>query len=693
MARVTQPSPDFEALLKESVRIHGHLCAGQVLGVRMAMRGLDLAGIADPKGTDRKDIMVFVEMDRCATDAIQSVTGCSLGKRTMKFLDYGKMAATFLNLRTNKAVRLVAREEARELAKDCFPDEPDKYKAQIEAYKVLSDADLFSVSEAHPTVAEEDMPGRPLSRVQCDSCGEYVQDRREVRRGGEVLCKVCAAAMRQPAADENETPFLIPGVMRKGPDALTICSKIWIDVGGEPVFGRGRRFLLEAIDRHGSISQAAKEISISYRKAWAYVKAMEERLGFSLVDRQAGGRDGGSASLTAQAREFLKKYRMLEQGIHELVDERFSRLFGPLGEEVCEEKGPPKTARTVAVTDAVGMALTHDITEIRKGEFKGPAFRKGHVVTKGDIEHLQRLGKENLYVLSIGEDEYHEDEAAKLIAAAIKGDGIVVPGGPREGKLNLVASRRGLLRINTESLRRFNRLGDVMCATLHHNTVVQEGQIVGATRAIPLVVKKFIIGRALDLLDVIPRTVEVAPMRLPRVGLVITGNEVYHGRIADAFAPVMSRKVAELGGSIVAVEYAPDDEKMIEEKLRGLVAKGADLLITTGGMSVDPDDVTRFAIRQLGARDITYGSAVLPGAMFLVAYLDRQPGETEGVRTVPIVGVPACGMYHKTTIFDLVVPRLLAGEHIGRDELAALGHGGFCLNCSECRYPVCPFGK
>jgi molybdenum cofactor synthesis domain-containing protein len=177
--------------------------------------------------------------------------------------------------------------------------------------------------------------------------------------------------------------------------------------------------------------------------------------------------------------------------------------------------------------------------------------------------------------------------------------------------------------------------------------------------------------------------IEVREIRRPRAGVVITGNEVYHGRIEDAFAPVITKKIEEIGGELVGVYYAPDDKSFIVDRLGELLNAGADLLITTGGMSVDPDDVTRFAIRELGASDITYGSAVLPGAMFLTAYL----GE------VPILGIPACGMYAKTTIFDLVLPRVLAGEKIGRRELAELGHGGLCMKCDVCRYPVCPFGK
>ncbi|HCL82081.1 MAG TPA: molybdopterin-binding protein, partial [Nitrospiraceae bacterium] len=181
--------------------------------------------------------------------------------------------------------------------------------------------------------------------------------------------------------------------------------------------------------------------------------------------------------------------------------------------------------------------------------------------------------------------------------------------------------------------------------------------------------------------------IEVREFKKPKVGVVITGNEVYYGRIKDAFAPVITKKIKAFDGEMVGIYYAPDDEGFIEARLKELIEAGADLLITTGGMSVDPDDVTRFAIRNLGAEDISYGSAVLPGAMFLTAYVGPEE------QRIPVLGIPACGMYHKTTIFDLILPRVLAGEKITRRELAELGHGGLCLNCKECRYPICPFGK
>jgi len=360
--------------------------------------------------------------------------------------------------------------------------------------------------------------------------------------------------------------------------------------------------------------------------------------------------------------------------------------------EVDGNGGRRDGTKTMPVAKAVGMVLAHDITEIRPGEtfagggsapFKGRAFRKGHVIKQEDICHLQRLGKEHLYILDLKDDEMHEDEAALALARALMGEGVEMDGEPREGKINIVASGDGLLKIHRQALFALNMLGEVMCATMRDGTVVRKGQVVAGTRAIPLVIKKELMDEALSIISG-AGVIEVKKMRRPRAGVVITGNEVYFGRIQDAFAPVIKRKIEEFGGEITGLYYAPDDPAHITKRLEELMELGADILITTGGMSVDPDDVTRFAIRNLGAEEITYGSAVLPGAMFLMAYFKR---------TVPIIGIPACGMYAKNTVFDIIFPRVLAGERIGRKELAELGHGGLCLHCSECRYPICPFGK
>jgi len=368
--------------------------------------------------------------------------------------------------------------------------------------------------------------------------------------------------------------------------------------------------------------------------------------------------------------------------------------------------------KKMTVAEAVGTVLAHDITEIRPGKFKGRAFKKGHIIRQEDVCHLQRLGKEHLFVLNMADDEMHEDDAAYALANALMGEGVKIKGEPKEGKINIIAETDGLLKVNRDALLSFNMLGDVMCATVHSNSVVKKGQTVAGTRAIPLIVKKDIVQSAVNIGEQAGNIIEVKALRKPKAGVVITGNEVYYGRIKDAFAPIIKSKIEAIGGEIIGTYYAPDDESFIETRLRELINAGADLLITTGGMSVDPDDVTRFAIRNLGITDITYGSAALPGAMFLVAYVKKvqtsklkvQRQETApqnnnighgtlNLELIPILGIPACGMYAKNTIFDLVLPRILAGEIIGRKELAELGHGGLCMKCQTCNYPICPFGK
>lgn len=376
---------------------------------------------------------------------------------------------------------------------------------------------------------------------------------------------------------------------------------------------------------------------------------------------------------------------------------------------MCNEPDSQNTAglsaATIPVTEAVGTVLAHDITEIRPGEFKGRAFKKGHVVRHEDIPHLQRLGKNRLFILRVNDDEMHENDAARSMAEALMGEGVRMAGEPNEGKINLVADRDGLLRIDRDALLQFNMLGEVMCATMHSNTLVKKDQLIAGTRAIPLVVKKQIVEEAVRIGQDAGGVLSVKSLRRPRAGIVITGNEVYSGRIRDAFAPVIRNKIQSLGGEIIDVHFAPDNAAFISEKISSLLENGADLIITTGGMSVDPDDVTRFAIRNLGVEEFLYGSPVLPGSMLLIAYVRVKSPEygdinehqaklnTPDSKLIPIIGIPACGMYAKITVFDLVLPRILAGEMISRRDIAELGHGGLCLKCRECRYPVCPFGK
>jgi molybdenum cofactor synthesis domain-containing protein len=339
--------------------------------------------------------------------------------------------------------------------------------------------------------------------------------------------------------------------------------------------------------------------------------------------------------------------------------------------------------KKIGLQEAIGSKLAHDITEIRPGEFKGPAFRRGDTVCEDDLCHLQRLGKNHLYVLDLADDEIHENEAAVILATALAGDGITWKDGPREGKINLLAERDGLFVVNTAGLAGFNMVDEVMCATLHTHTLVKKGDLLAGTRAIPLVMKRTPIERAAAIARQNGSVLSVKTLRAARVGLVITGNEVYHGLIEDRFAPVLIEKVTSLGSEVVALQFAPDDAEAINQVIRSQLDQGCDLLLLSGGMSVDPDDVTRHGIKLAGASEIHYGAAALPGSMFLVAYL----GE------VPLLGVPACGLYHRITVMDLVFPRILAGEKIAKAELAFLGHGGLCKDCPECTYPKCHFGK
>lgn len=339
--------------------------------------------------------------------------------------------------------------------------------------------------------------------------------------------------------------------------------------------------------------------------------------------------------------------------------------------------------KKIKLQDAVGTKLAHDLTEIRPGEFKGAAFHKGHTVCNEDLCRLQKMGKNHLYVLDLDEDEIHEDQAAAILADALAGDGVVWKDQPREGKIKLLADRDGLLAVNTAALAAFNMVDEVMCATLHNHTLVQKGQLVAATRAIPLVMKRTAIDRAAAIARQDGAVLAVNHIRKARAGLVITGNEVYHGLIEDRFAPILTEKIKAMGSEVAAVAFAPDDAELIRSAIESHLDSGCDLLLLSGGMSVDPDDVTRQAIRAAGAAEMHYGAAVLPGAMFLVAYIGN----------IPLLGVPACGLYHRITVLDLVLPRILAGEHIGKAELAFLGHGGLCKDCDECTYPHCPFGK
>ena len=337
--------------------------------------------------------------------------------------------------------------------------------------------------------------------------------------------------------------------------------------------------------------------------------------------------------------------------------------------------------KLIPTTQAVGHVLCHDMTQIIRGVTKDARFRKGHIVTEEDIPVLLSMGKENLYVWEQDENTLHEDEAADHLRAICQGENMHASP-VKEGKIELIADCDGLFRVDVSRLAAVNGFDDIMIATRHTNTVVRKGDKLAGTRIIPLVIAK-------DKLEAVEAAagetplLSLTPWKLKTCGLVTTGSEVSTGRIQDTFTPVIVDKLAAYGITVTEHALPGDDMEAITAAILDMKAKGVDMILCTGGMSVDPDDRTPGAIKATGADIVSYGAPVLPGAMFLLSYLDG----------TPVMGLPGCVMYSKATIFDLMLPRIAAGIRVERSELRGLGHGGFCLNCPECHYPNCSFGK
>jgi len=338
--------------------------------------------------------------------------------------------------------------------------------------------------------------------------------------------------------------------------------------------------------------------------------------------------------------------------------------------------------KIVPVEESIGMVLCHDLTKIVPDEFKGAAFKKGHIIEKQDIPKLLDMGKRNIYVWEIEEGMLHENEAGERIARAVAGNSIRFSE-PSEGKVNLISKRRGLLKVNYKALEQINLIDEAIVATLHTDIVVDEGNIVAGTRIIPLFIDKYKIEHIENICEEVGNIIKVVSFKAMKVGVITTGSEVYTSRIQDKFGPVIKRKIEEMGSQVIKQIFVPDNVDMISGAVKELLGMGAEMIIATGGMSVDPDDVTPAGIRQAGAKIISYGAPVLPGSMFLVAYLDN----------IPVLGLPGCVMYHKTTVFDLMLPKIVAGERIKKEDITKLGHGGLCLNCESCSFPKCGFGK
>lgn len=341
--------------------------------------------------------------------------------------------------------------------------------------------------------------------------------------------------------------------------------------------------------------------------------------------------------------------------------------------------------RAVPVESAVGRKALHDMTRIIPGMSKGPAFKHGETITVGDICRLQQMGRHNIYVedeAPSGPEWVHENEAALAFARAMAGEGVTFTEPPREGKVNFVAARDGLLVVDESRLERFNLVPGVMCACRHGFTLMSEGRNLAGTRAVPLFLPRADFQKAMTVLGDGP-LFQVLPLRRAKVGILVTGTEISRGLVEDKFIPIIRSKVEKLGCEVVQALIVPDDREAIRDGVKELLNCGADLLITTAGLSVDPDDVTRQGLIDAGATDMLYGAPILPGAMTLLARIG----------SVQIMGIPACALYFKTTSFDLLLPWLLAGLSITRLDLARMGHGAFCLECKACTFPKCPFGK
>ncbi|MGB8455516.1 MAG: molybdopterin-binding protein [Anaerocolumna sp.] len=338
--------------------------------------------------------------------------------------------------------------------------------------------------------------------------------------------------------------------------------------------------------------------------------------------------------------------------------------------------------KLINTTDATGHVLCHDITRIVKDVAKEAVFRKGHIVTEEDIPILLSIGKDHLYVWEKTEGTLHENEAAEILYSICE-NVYMTPSEIKEGKIDIFTSIDGLFKADKKRLMKINSLGEVMIATRHGNFPVKKGNKLAGTRIIPLIIDEGKMNQVKEAAGIEP-LLKLLPFVNKKAGIVTTGNEVYYGRIKDTFGPVIREKLKEYPVQVLGQSIVNDETDKITDEILKFIKAGADFIICTGGMSVDPDDTTPTAIKNTGAELISYGAPVLPGAMFLLSYYKD---------TIPIIGLPGCVMYSKRTIFDLILPRVMADDKISGEELAALGHGGLCLNCEVCTFPNCGFGK
>jgi len=338
--------------------------------------------------------------------------------------------------------------------------------------------------------------------------------------------------------------------------------------------------------------------------------------------------------------------------------------------------------KKIHVEQAIGLTLGHDMTRVIPGKCKEVAFPRGHVVKKEDIPILLSMGKEHVFITEGQEGEVHEEAAAVRLADAFAGSEFN-RSCVKEGRINLVSTTNGVFKVNVPLLNQINSVDGVVLATRHNNTVCHPEMVLAGTKIIPLYMPEADLRKVEELCIKQDKVLRILPFKLKKVGVVVTGSEVYKGLIQDKFTDTIRRKAEALGAHIEHSVVVPDDENMIAGAILDMKASGCEIIFACGGFSVDPDDVTVEGVEQTGAEIIAYGAPVMPGSMCLVAYLDG----------VPVLGAPACAIWNKATVIEVFLPRMLAGDKITRAEVSALGHGGLCLNCEPCVYPVCPFCK